>query len=96
MIIARPDLPDHSAFTLNQCQDCHPGGALSGAEWSSGHAREARRTLSGCQSCHPDGQACLSCHSAKTGLMVSPHPRNWGKIKGKFRRESPEVCDRCH
>lgn len=95
-LISSDDIPNHDGFVLNQCQDCHPGGALSSSEWSSGHAKEARRSLAGCQSCHPDGAACLTCHSATTGLMVSPHPRNWKRIQGKFRREAPEVCDRCH
>ncbi len=95
-LIAGSDVPDHYGFSLNQCQDCHPGGALSSTDWSRRHAREARRSLSSCQSCHPDGDACLACHSAKTGLMVSPHPGNWRKIQGKFRREAPEVCAKCH
>ena len=82
--------------TAQECQDCHPGGALSSAQWSNGHAKEARRTLGSCQSCHPDGDACLACHSAKTGLMISPHPANWGKIQTRFRKESPEVCAKCH
>jgi hypothetical protein len=89
-------LIDHATFPLNQCQDCHPGGALSSADWSQGHAKEARRSLSSCQSCHPDGDACLDCHSATTGLMISPHPGNWGRIQSKFRKESPEVCAKCH
>jgi len=96
LLIADSDVPDHSAFALNQCQDCHPGGALSSSEWSRGHAKEARRTLSSCQSCHPDGEACLACHSARTGLMISPHPGNWKKIQSTFRKESPEVCAKCH
>ena len=95
-LISGSDIPDHAAFSLNQCQDCHPGGAISSAEWSAGHAKEARRTLGSCQSCHPDGDACLACHSAKTGLMISPHPGNWGRIQSKFRKESPEVCAKCH
>lgn len=94
-MIEEKGAPEHN-FSLDQCQDCHPGGALSEGEWSSRHAREARRSLSGCQTCHPEGAACMPCHSATTGLMVSPHPRNWKKIQGKFRRESPEVCDKCH
>jgi hypothetical protein len=96
VLISRTDIPDHSAYVLNQCQGCHPGGALSSAQWSSSHAKEARRNLGSCQSCHPDGDACLDCHSAKTGLMISPHPGNWGRIQTKFRRESPEVCEKCH
>jgi hypothetical protein len=95
-LIDRTDVPDHYTFLPNQCQGCHPGGALSSAQWSKGHAKEARRTLGSCQSCHPDGDACLDCHSAKTGMMVSPHPGNWGKIQTKFRKESPEVCAKCH
>lgn len=95
-LIANADVPDHNAFSLNQCQDCHPGGALSSREWSRDHAKEARRSLASCQSCHPDGDACLACHSAKTGLMISPHPGNWSKIQSKFQRESPEVCAKCH
>lgn len=87
--------PEHN-FSLNQCQDCHPGGALSSNDWSKGHAKEARRSLASCQSCHPDGDACLACHSAKSGLMISPHPGNWGRIKTRFRKESPEVCAKCH
>jgi hypothetical protein len=96
LLIAGAGVPDHATFPLNQCQDCHPGGALSSSDWSQGHAKETRRSLSSCQSCHPDGDACLDCHSATTGLMISPHPRNWGKIQTRFRKESPEVCAKCH
>jgi len=96
LLISGADVPNHSAFGLNQCQDCHPGGALSSSDWSREHAQEARRSLTSCQSCHPDGDACLDCHSATTGLMISPHPGNWGKIQTKFRKESPEVCAKCH
>lgn len=95
-LISGTGVPDHGTFSLNQCQDCHPGGAMSSDEWSRNHSREARRSLSSCQACHPDGDACLDCHSAKTGLMVSPHPGNWGKIQSRFRKEAPEVCAKCH
>ncbi len=88
--------PLHETFTLSQCDDCHPGGALSSHVWTTQHAAEARKTLKKCQSCHPDGNVCMDCHSAKTGLMVSPHPRNWGRLKSKFRKESPETCAKCH
>ena len=88
--------PMHGDFTLDQCQDCHPDGALSSQEWSSAHSREARRELQSCQSCHPNGDACIPCHSAKEGLMISPHPNNWRSIQSKFRKEAPEVCRKCH
>jgi hypothetical protein len=52
LLINKPGVPDHSTFALNQCQDCHPGGALSSDQWSSGHGKEARRSLGSCQSCH--------------------------------------------
>ncbi len=88
--------PLHLTFALDQCRDCHPGGALSSKDWSGGHAQEARRSLSSCQTCHPNGEACMDCHSAENGLQVSPHPKNWRSIQRKFRGESPETCARCH
>ncbi|GBE14869.1 MAG TPA: cytochrome C [Proteobacteria bacterium] len=96
LMIAGSGVPNHAGFTLAQCRDCHPGGALSSTEWSAGHAREARRSLKACQTCHPDGNACTDCHSAKSGLSISPHPKNWRSIQNKFRRESPQTCKKCH
>ncbi|NOY86731.1 MAG: cytochrome c3 family protein [Deltaproteobacteria bacterium] len=96
LMIAGSGVPDHAGFTQDQCQDCHPGGALSSTEWSAGHAREARRSLKTCQACHPNGDACTDCHSAKSGLAISPHPKNWRSIQNKFRRESPQTCKKCH
>ncbi len=96
MIEAGSGGPLHEQFTLDQCQDCHPDGATSSRVWSSDHAREARRSLKTCQACHPAGSACKACHSAKSGLMVSPHPSNWRQIMSKFRKESPETCRECH
>jgi len=90
--------PLHETFQsdLSLCAGCHPGGALSSHDWTTQHAAEARKTLKTCQSCHPDGNVCMDCHSARTGLMVSPHPSNWGRINTKFRKESPETCAKCH
>jgi hypothetical protein len=96
MIAAGSGGPLHEQFALDQCQDCHPDGATSSHEWSSDHAREARRSLKTCQTCHPAGNACKDCHSAMTGLSVSPHPANWRQIMSKFRKESPETCRECH
>ena len=89
--------PNHANFTTAQCQTCHPGGMLSSHNWSGEHAREARRNLQSCQTCHSDGDVCLKCHSARTGLRVSPHPRNWGAISGNMKdRSSGRSCIRCH
>ncbi len=89
--------PNHAGFPPDVCQNCHPGGLLPSHEWSGGHAREARRNLASCQACHPDGQTCLKCHSARTGLRVSPHPDDWGSIKGRLERASGQrTCAKCH
>ncbi len=89
--------PNHAIFTPAQCQTCHPGGVLPTHAWSGDHAREARRNLQACQACHSDGDVCLTCHSARTGLRVNPHPRNWGAISGNLRSKSAgRTCIRCH
>ena len=89
--------PNHAGFSPAECKNCHVSGILPVNVWSSGHAREARRSLSSCQTCHPDGDVCLKCHSAVTGLKVNPHPRNWDKIKGRLERASGNrTCIKCH
>lgn len=89
--------PKHELFTPNQCQTCHPGGILPSHRWSGDHAIEARRNLQSCQTCHSDGDVCLKCHSARTGLKVNPHPRNWNSVKGNFRGKSDgRSCIKCH
>ncbi|RQW77053.1 MAG: cytochrome C [Geobacter sp.] len=95
--------PQHAIFEQNGainttvCQTCHPGGLVPTHTWSGDHAMEARRNLQACQTCHSDGDVCLTCHSARTGLKVSPHPRNWNSIKGNFKdRSNGRSCVRCH
>jgi hypothetical protein len=89
--------PKHEIFNTSQCQTCHPGGLVPSHTWSSEHGREARRNLQACQTCHADGDVCLTCHSARTGLKVSPHPRNWGSIKGNYKDKSGgRSCVPCH
>ena len=92
-----PGGPVHSTFNVNQCQTCHPGGVLPQHVWSADHAREARRNLQACQTCHSDGDVCLTCHSARTGLQINPHPRNWNAVKDKYRSKSDgRSCIKCH
>ena len=63
----------------------------------AGHAQEARRNLPTCQGCHADGQICLTCHSARTGLRVNPHPDNWGDIKDRINKAAGQrTCVKCH
>ena len=89
--------PRHEVFTAGQCKTCHVDSVLPVHEWSATHAREARKNLSSCQTCHPEGDVCMKCHSAKTGLGINPHPRNWGNIKGRLGRASDNrTCLKCH
>ena len=89
--------PTHAGFAPNQCQTCHPSGLLPSHKWAAGHAVEARRNLRACQTCHAEGDVCLKCHSARTGLQVNPHPRNWGSVKDNFKNKSGgRSCRQCH
>lgn len=88
---------NHALFTEQQCQGCHPNSVLPSHQWSSSHAREARKNLATCQACHPDGDICFKCHSARSGLMVNPHPRDWDDIKNRLKRASDaKTCRKCH
>lgn len=89
--------PVHATFTADQCQTCHPGGLLPKHVWSADHAQEARRNLQACQTCHSDGDVCMTCHSARRGLMVNPHPRGWDSVKNRFRAKGGgRSCQKCH
>ncbi|MEJ2697723.1 MAG: hypothetical protein P8013_13885 [Candidatus Sulfobium sp.] len=89
--------PTHANFNPSQCPTCHLSGVFPAHTWSSAHAREARRNLASCQTCHPNGDVCMKCHSAETGLRINPHPRNWGSISNNFGRASDNrTCLRCH
>ena len=87
----------HSIFNSAQCPTCHPNSLVPTHRWSTDHAREARKNLASCQTCHADGDVCMKCHSAVTGLKVNPHPRNWDRIRGKLERASGNrTCIKCH
>jgi hypothetical protein len=87
----------HADMAPNSCQTCHPNSVLPAHEWSSNHAREARRNLATCQACHPDGDVCLRCHSARSGLGINPHPEGWGGMKNRLKRASDgKTCRKCH
>lgn len=89
--------PKHASFNSSQCQTCHPASVLPTHQWSSAHAQEARANLASCESCHPDGDVCLQCHSAKSGLMRTPHPKDWGNIAGNLKQAGgSRTCNRCH
>jgi hypothetical protein len=87
----------HETFTEDMCQQCHPNSVLPAHQWSSSHAREARKNLVTCQACHPEGDICLTCHSARTGLRVNPHPKDWGDMKDRLQDASDNrTCRKCH
>lgn len=87
----------HANFTADMCQSCHPNSVLPSHDWSSSHAREARKNLTTCQACHQEGDVCLKCHSALSGLKVNPHPKDWESMKERVSRASDgRTCRRCH
>jgi hypothetical protein len=87
----------HGNLPASSCQSCHPNSILPTHDWEIGHAREARKDLVTCQACHPDGDVCLKCHSARTGLMVNPHPKDWEDIKDRLNGASNgRTCRKCH
>ncbi len=89
--------PKHATFAPNSCGTCHPRSLLPKQRWTSSHRQEARRNLAACQSCHPDGDVCMICHSARSGLRVKIHPGNWSSIKGKLQKASGRrSCNKCH
>ena len=89
--------PAHDQFTPAQCPACHVSGLVPSHAWSGDHAREARRSLQTCQTCHSEGDVCMTCHSARTGLRVNPHPRNWGSVQNNYwDKGNGRSCIRCH
>lgn len=87
----------HAMFSPVQCQGCHTDSVLPAHEWSNQHAREARKNLVTCQACHPEGDVCMTCHSAVSGLKVNPHPDNWDKFSDRLKDASGgSTCRKCH
>lgn len=96
--------PAHATFTDSQCVTCHKDPNITEYkpllftdQWHSEHAREARKNLATCQACHPEGDICLKCHSARSGLRVNPHPEDWGDIDDRLLDASDgRTCRKCH
>lgn len=87
----------HALYSPAQCQGCHTNSVLPAHEWSNQHAREARKNLVTCQACHPEGDVCMTCHSAVSGLKVNPHPAGWDKISDRIKDASGgSTCRKCH
>jgi len=89
----------HMNIPLTECDQCHSGGTVfpNSIAWSSAHAREARRSLATCQACHPEGDICLKCHSAVSGMKVNPHPKDWNDMYETLDKASGgRSCRKCH
>jgi hypothetical protein len=85
------------------CDVCHTPGTVAPDfhEWSSGHAREARKNLATCQACHPSGDVCIKCHSATGGVgaftRINPHGKDWSDRASRLDRASDgKTCNKCH
>lgn len=90
-------LTEHKNYTEDRCQECHIGSVLPTHEWSRSHAREARKNLATCQACHPEGDVCMKCHSAVSGLKINPHPKDWDSMKDRLSNASDgRTCRKCH
>jgi len=94
-------LVDHDLYVDDpySCATCHPDSSVlpSSTGWNNAHAREARKNLATCQACHPNGDICLTCHSARNGLMVNPHPKDWNDMSDNLDRASGgKTCRKCH
>lgn len=88
---------NHALFNETQCQTCHVDSVLPSHKWSASHAREARKNLATCQVCHPEGDICLRCHSARSGLMVNPHPKDSETLLKRLNSASNgKTCRKCH
>jgi len=89
------------------CRDCHQsmgmavgvadgaGGAFHDAQpdWLFEHGRAARQGMETCASCHQQ-TSCLRCHSAKSGLRVNPHGKDFDPER--LRDRSVQSCAACH
>lgn len=87
----------HDQFAADSCKSCHSDSVLPVHDWSSSHAREARKNLASCQACHPEGNTCLKCHSATSGLGINPHPSGWDDFADRLKNASSgKTCRKCH
>jgi len=89
------------------CRSCHQnvgvavgvadgaGGAFHDAQpdWLFEHGRAARQGLEACTSCHQQ-TSCLRCHSAKSGLRISPHGPDFDPDRAADA--SLQSCAICH
>ena len=87
------------------CRTCHLGLGLDAAGgiggvyhndqtlWILSHATAARQDLESCVSCHQQTD-CLRCHSAQSGLGVSPHGPDFNGSSIEERNKA--MCTLCH
>ncbi|MGD2122180.1 MAG: hypothetical protein PVJ76_10575 [Gemmatimonadota bacterium] len=87
------------------CRECHlnlgfqgRGGVVAPfhdnqALWVLSHPQAARQDLESCVSCHQQAD-CLRCHSARSGLRISPHGPDFDPSRISDRNQA--MCIVCH
>ncbi len=87
------------------CRDCHLGVGIQGegvivapfhdgqSLWIVSHPQAARQDLESCVACHQQTD-CLRCHSASSGLRVSPHGPDFNSSGISDRNQA--MCRLCH
>lgn len=87
------------------CRECHLGSGIQGgnglvapfhdgqALWILSHPQAARQDLESCVTCHQQ-KDCLRCHSATTGMGVSPHGPGFDAASMQDRNQA--MCKLCH
>lgn len=88
------------------CRSCHESVGIAAvsqqvsgafhdgqADWLIAHGRAARQGLEECAACHRQS-SCLRCHSARSGLRISPHGPGFdaNRLLGK----AAVSCAVCH
>jgi hypothetical protein len=87
------------------CRECHLESGIRGPDgmvapfhdgqplWILSHPQAARQDLESCVSCHQQ-RDCLRCHSASSGLRVSPHGPDFDASSMRSRNQA--MCELCH
>ncbi len=83
----------HTSLGLNATGDTGVGYHTGESFWILSHAPAARQDLESCVSCHQQTD-CLRCHSAQSGLGVSPHGPDFNASSIQDRNKG--MCTLCH
>jgi len=59
------------------------------------HGIAASRDMQSCVSCHRE-ESCMTCHSAKVGRQVNPHPAGFDLACKRVAAANDRACLKCH